>query len=103
MSPAAITTTVALVILALAWLVVSFTNPSRRRTRIEWVGAVALYAVLITIFVRGLRWALAVDSTAGLIGFAFLCLFFGGGLILSVVQAVRDPGAGGESDGSPTH
>jgi hypothetical protein len=89
MSPIAIVAIVALAVLAVGWVVVAFSSPGRRRTLIEWVAATALYVFLLTIFARGLRWALGADSIAGLVGFGFLCVFFGAGLILSLVATVR--------------
>ncbi|MDH3283965.1 MAG: hypothetical protein OEQ13_04430 [Acidobacteriota bacterium] len=89
MSPIAIIGIAALAVLAVGWIIVSVSSPGRRRTLIEWVAAAALYVFLLTIFARGLRWALEADSTAGLIGFGFLCVFFGAGLILSLVATFR--------------
>ncbi len=89
MTPIAIVGTVAGVVLALGWLAVSFMSPGQKRAPIEWIAAAALYLFLVTIFLRGFRWAREADSTAGLVGFVFLCVFFSGGFILSAVNAVR--------------
>ncbi len=89
MTPTAIVGTVAGVVLALGWLAVSFMSPGQKRAPIEWIAAAALYLFLVTIFLRGFRWAREADSTAGLVGFVFLCVFFSGGFILSAVNAVR--------------
>ena len=89
MTPIAIVGTVAGVVLALGWLAVSFMSPGQKRAPIEWIAAAALYLFLVTIFLRGFRWAREADSTAGLVGFVFLCIFFSGGFILSAVNAVR--------------
>ena len=89
MTPIAIVGTVAGVVLALGWLAVSFMSPGQKRAPIEWIAAAALYLFLVTIFLRGFRWAREADSTAGLVGFGFLCIFFSGGFILSAVNAVR--------------
>jgi hypothetical protein len=89
LSPLALVGIAALAVVALGWIAVSFSAASRRRTRIEWIAASALYVVLLTIFARGFLWARGSDSTAGVIGFGFLCLFFGAGLVLSVVMTVR--------------
>ncbi len=64
-------------------------SPGQKRAPIEWIAAAALYLFLVTIFLRGFRWAREADSTAGLVGFVFLCIFFSGGFILSAVNAVR--------------
>ena len=103
MSPIAIVGIVAGVVLALAWLVVSFTSPGQKRAPVEWIAAAALYLLLITVFLRGFRWAREADSTAGLIGFSFLCLFFGGGFILSTVNAVRSRRKGPRPETTATH
>ena len=89
MTPLGIIAAVALAVVVIGWLAVSFSSPGRRRTVIEWIAATALYLVLMTIFVRGLGWAREVDSTAGLIGFGFLCVLFGGGLVVSAVNIFR--------------
>lgn len=85
----------ALAVLAVGWVVVSFSAASRRRTVVEWVAATALYVFLMTIFVRGLLWARGADSIAGLIGFGFLCVFFGAGMTVCAISAFR----AGRSDG----
>lgn len=89
MTPISVVATVAGVVLALGWLAVSFMSPGQKRAPIEWIAAAALYLFLVTIFLRGFRWAREADSTAGLVGFVFLCVFFSGGFILSAVNAVR--------------
>ncbi len=88
----------ALAVVAVGWVVVSFSAASRRRTVIEWVAATALYVFLLTIFVRGLLWALGADSIAGLIGFGFLCVFFGSGMTVCAINAFRAR----RSDGKPS-
>ena len=89
MSPIATISIAALAVLAVGWVVVSFSAASRRRTVIEWVAATALYVFLLTIFVRGLLWARGADSIAGLIGFGFLCVFFGAGMIVCTINTFR--------------
>ena len=103
MTPIAVVATVALVVLALGWLAVSFMSPGQKRTLIEWIAAAALYLFLITIFLRGFHWAREADSTAGLVGFGFLCVFFGGGFILSAVNAVRSRRKGPPPQTTVTH
>jgi hypothetical protein len=75
-----------LAVLVIAWLVVSFSEPSPRRAVIEWIGACGMYVALLSLFVHLLGRALAEDSTIGTIGFGFLVTFFGAGLVLCVVQ-----------------
>ena len=103
MSPIAVVGGVALAVLAVAWLAVSFSRPGQKRAPIEWMAAAALYVFLVTIFVRGFRWAREVDSTAGLVGFGFLCVFFAGGFILSAVNTVRSRRKAPSSETTATH
>ena len=93
----------ALAVLAVGWVVVSFSAASRRRTVVEWVAATALYVFLLTIFVRGLLWARGADSIAGLIGFGFLCVFFGAGMIVCVTNAFRARGNDNEPSARATN
>ena len=93
----------ALAVLAVGWVVVSFSAASRRRTVVEWVAATALYVFLLTIFVRGLLWARGADSIAGLIGFGFLCVFFGAGMIVCATKAFRVGGNDGEPSARATN
>lgn len=75
-----------LAVVVTGWLVVSFSAPSARRERIEWVSACGLYVVLLMIFVNLLRRALEADSTAGLTAFGFLSGLFGVGLLVCLVH-----------------
>ena len=93
----------ALAVLAVGWVVVSFSAASRRRTVVEWVAATALYVFLLTIFVRGLLWARGADSIAGLIGFGFLCVFFGAGIIVCATNAFRARGSDDEPSARATN
>jgi len=88
MSGLAITGFAGLAVVVIGWLVVSFTAPSPRRTRIEWIAACGLYVALLSLFVHLLGKALAKDSTGGTLGFGFLVLLFGVGLIVCTVHAV---------------
>ena len=103
MSPIAIIGIAALAVLAVAWVVVSFSAASRRRSVVEWVAATALYVFLLTIFVRGLLWARGADSIAGLIGFGFLCVFFGSGMTVCAIYAFRARRSDGKSSASATN
>jgi hypothetical protein len=103
MSLIAIIGIAALAVLAVGWVVVSFSAASRRRSVIEWVAATALYVFLMTIFVRGLLWASGADSIAGLIGFGFLCVFFGSGMTVCAISAFRAGRGGGKGSASATN
>ncbi len=73
-------------VVVLAWLVVSFTSPSRTRSIIEWVGACGLYLALVSLFTHLALRAQASGSTAALVGFGFLLALFSSGLVVSLVQ-----------------
>ena len=103
MDPLAIVGYTALGLLVAGWLGVSFSEPGPRRDILEWASASALYLALLTIFVRGVRWALAADSTAGLLGFGLLCLLFGGGLVMSLWNTLRSGRSGPKAQASTTN
>lgn len=84
----------AVVVVAIGWLIVSFSPPSPRREVVEWLSAAGLYAALLMLFVNLLLRAWSAGSTAGLIAFGFLALLFAGGALVSLVQtvlALREP------------
>ena len=103
MDPLAITGYAALALLVVGWLVISFSEPGPRREILEWASATALYLALLTIFVRGVRWATAEDSTAGLVGFALLCLLFGSGLVVSLWNTLRRGRTASKAQASATN
>jgi hypothetical protein len=76
-------------VLAIGWLIISFSPPSRNRTVIEWLSTLAMYAAILAIFVSlTLRmhaagfifgaWAVGLLST----------MLFGGGLLVTVWKTV---------------
>jgi hypothetical protein len=75
-------------VVVVAWLIVSFTAPSPKRTVVEWLGACGLYLALVALFTNLSLRAQASGSTAGLIAFGFLLALFGSGLVVSLVQAL---------------
>ena len=88
------------VVLLIGWLIVSFTEPSRTRTVIEWVSTTALYSVLVSIFgsivhrawiANGTVQILGVDvpRMPVLLGFGFLALIFATGFVVSVFQTLN--------------
>jgi len=87
-SPALIIAAVAVAVLVVGWLVVSFSPPSPRRTVIEWLSATAMYVALLALFVNLVLRAIAEDSTVALVAFGFLSVLFGGGLLVSAYQTV---------------
>ena len=73
-------------VVVLAWLVVSFTAPSRTRSIVEWLGACGLYLALVSLFTHLALRAQASGSTAALVGFGLLLALFSSGLVVSLVQ-----------------
>ena len=76
-------------VLVVAWLVVSFSQPSPRRTSIEWIGACGMYLALLMFFVHLAQRAQEAESTVALIAFGFLVMLFGSGLVVSLVNFAR--------------
>jgi hypothetical protein len=93
----------ALAVLVVGWLVVSFSPPGPRRTVVEWLSATAMYALLMLFFLHLVRNAIENDSTVALVAFGFLCLIFGGGLLVSLYQLFASSKRGGDSGTSATN
>jgi hypothetical protein len=70
-------------VLVIGWLVVSFAPPSRNRTLIEWLSTTAMYTAILTIFVSLALRAHASGHVVATWAIAFLCVLFGGGLLVS--------------------
>jgi hypothetical protein len=99
-----VTGRVGVLLVIIAWLVVSFSAQSNRRAVIEWLGACGLYLALVSLFTNLSLLARESGSTVALVGFGFLLALFGSGLIVSLVQtalAIRSPG--GSTSVSATH
>lgn len=93
----------ALGIVLLLWLVISFTQPGRGRSLLEWLGATHLYVALGALFLKLVLDARADGSTLGQVAFGFLLVVFVLGFCVSLVNTLRAlGGAGGQSDGA-TH
>jgi hypothetical protein len=90
-------------VLVVGWLVVSFSEPSPRRTFVEWLSATAMYVALLTLFVHLVLRAVAEDSTLGQAAFGFLCVFFGGGLLVTVYRTVAALRGGSKTSSSATN
>ena len=91
-------------VVAIAWLAVSFLNPSAQRRKIEWLGATALYVALLSLFVNLVLRSIATDNEAGMIAFGFLTGMFSIGLVISSIKtfaALR--GRSAAKEGSATH
>jgi hypothetical protein len=90
-------------VLFVGWLVVSFTPPSARRAVVEWISASAMYLGLLTFFISiGLK-AQESGNTLLLIAMGFLCVMFGGGLIVSLSKILAALAGGKKSDDSATN
>jgi hypothetical protein len=90
-------------VLAIGWLVISFTPPSAGRTFIEWLSATAMYVAILTIFV-----SLAMRAHAGGHVFAtwavgLLCVLFGGGLLVSAWKTLSTLAGDKKAEGSATN
>jgi membrane-associated phospholipid phosphatase len=70
------------------WLIVSFTAPSRNRTVVEWLSATAIYLGLSTFFVSIALEQLEKGNTLLVVALGFLCVLFGGGLLVAAWKAV---------------
>lgn len=104
LSPAQIIGGLAVLALVVGWLVVSFSPPSPRRTLLEWLSATAMYVALLTLFVHLARRAAAGDNTVAFAALGFLCVFFGGGLLVTVYHTVvAFRGGEGTTSTSATH
>lgn len=104
MHPIAIVGWSAVAVVVVLWLVVSFSEPSPRRARLEWLGATALYVALMMLFLNLVRSARASDNTFALVAFGFLLLVFVAGFCVSLFSTVREfLGGGSEGPTSATH
>lgn len=78
----------AIVLVTIAWLVVSFQRPGPGRNVMAWLGTIGFYGALLSLFVHLVRRSLDNDSTAGLIGFGFLATMFGLGFVVAIARAI---------------
>lgn len=92
-----------LAVLVVAWWVVSFSRPGRRRTLLEWTGACGMYVALLMLFSHLLSRSFASGSTPGKLGFGFFVVFFSCGLLLCVVHTLKALRSPAKSIESPTH
>jgi len=88
MEPLHLVGAIAVGLLVLGWLVVSFSAPGRRRTVIEWISATVMYIALLALFINLVKNALEADNTVALVAFGFLCFLFGGGLLVSIYRTI---------------
>ena len=83
-------------VLFLGWLVVSFTEPSGRRTLIEWISVCAMYSGLVTFFIHIGLGAQASGNTLLLCAMGLLVVMFGGGLLVSLRKLIGALIGGGQ-------
>ncbi len=89
MSVLGVTALAAAAAAALAWLVVSFSAPGRRRVVVEWLGTLALYVALLAFFLKLCRDAWQDERTLALVAFGLLAAVFASGGVLSAVRLVQ--------------
>lgn len=85
------------------WLIISFSAPSRGRTILEWTSATAMYVGLETLFVNLALRAQAADNLFALIAFGFLCVLFGGGLLVASWHLLSSLGGEKGAEASATN
>ena len=91
-------------VVAIAWLVVSFLEPTPQRRKIEWLGATALYVALLSLFINLVRRSIVSGNTAGMIAFGFLAGMFAIGLIIASIRTVAAlRGRGATNASAATH
>jgi hypothetical protein len=76
------------VVVVVGWLIVSFTPPTQRRERVEWVAACGFYLMLLSIFTHLSLKAYAKGSTGAVIAFGFFVLFFTTGFFVCLNQTI---------------
>jgi len=84
-------------VLVVGWMICTFTAPSPKRVVVEWLSAAAMYVGLVTLFISLTMKAQASGNTFALVAFGFLCVMFGGGLVVSLWHTLA--ALGGESKG----
>jgi len=94
----------AVAVLAVGWLVVTFSAPGPRRTVIEWLSPAATYVTLSMLFRNLILRAWESGNHFALVAFGFLGLMFGAGLCVALYKLLRVMRGGSESaDASATH
>ena len=84
-------------LLAIGWLVVSFSEPGPRRAVVERWSATLLFTAFLCLFGSLLRRAWLNDSTAGLVAFGFLVCLFAASWCVSLAKAVQSMRSAGSS------
>jgi hypothetical protein len=81
----------------------AFSPPGPRRILVEWLGATALFAALLSLFVHLALRAQAAGSGFATVGFGLLVAFFSAGLALSLWKTVGVMRGAGGAGPSATH
>ena len=76
--------------LTMGWLMVSFLAPGRTRSILEWASALAMYLLLLVLMASQLQRYLVSGKWLLVGSFAFLCVLFGAGLVVTGVLLVRE-------------
>ncbi len=90
-------------IVFVGWLICTFAAPGPKRAIVEWLSATAMYLGLVTLFISLAMKAQASDNVFALVAFGFLCVLFGGGLLVSLWHTLVSFGADNRSEASPTN
>ena len=98
MSTIAVIGWAAVAVLVVGWLVVSFSEPGRRRAVIEWLSASAMYLALTMLFTSLISRAWESGNRFALVAFGFLGVIFVAGLCVSLVNTLL--AARGHSEGT---
>jgi len=89
LSPLALVGWSGVAVLVVCWLWVSFSKPGPRQERIAWIGTVAMYVAFGCLFTSLFLRAQGATSWPGMIGFGFLMVFFGAGLVVATARLLR--------------
>ncbi len=90
-------------IVLVGWLICTFAAPSPKRAIVEWLSAAAMYLGLATLFISLTMKAQASDNVFALVAFGFLCVLFGGGLLVSLWHTLVALGGENRSEANPTN
>jgi hypothetical protein len=89
LSPLATVGWSAVAVVVACWLTAAFSAPGLLRERAAWLGTTAMYVAFGCLFLSLFLRARANDSLLGSIGFGFLLVFFGAGLVLALHRLLR--------------
>lgn len=90
-------------VLVVGWMICTFAAPSPKRVIAEWLSATAMYVGLVTLFISLSIKAQASGNTFALVAFGFLCVMFGGGLVVALWHALVAMGGENKKQASATN